>query len=64
MDINKRPCGSRIKEREMWVEEIDIMCQDKRMDKEDEKRNNLEGKAKEERRSSIIDARKGAMVIS
>lgn len=48
----------------MWVEEIDIMCQDKRMDKEDEKRNNLEGRAKEERRSIIIDARKGAMVIS
>lgn len=31
---------------------------------EDEKRNNLEGRVKEESKNIIRDARKGAMVIS
>jgi len=61
-DMNKSPWGSVINEREIWVEEIERMCHDRRIEVEDEKRYSLEGSNKEEKRNISIDARKGAMV--
>jgi hypothetical protein len=63
-DINSRPWGSRIIEKDRWEEEIEIICHDRRIEVEEEKRKSLEGKVRRDRESIIIDARKGAMVIS
>ncbi len=63
-DIKRRPCGSKIKENEMWVEEIDSICHVKSADVVEEKRNKLDRRAAHERKRRVIDAWRGAMIIS
>ena len=46
----------------MWVEEIERICHERRIEIEDEKRYSLEGRNREERKNISKDARKGAMV--
>lgn len=62
--MNRRPCGSKISEKEIWVEETEIICHVKSRDVGVEKRNKLDSKVTQERKSRAIDACRGAMIIS